>query len=810
MRYTKLSFMFLCALSLATLLFGCGSSSNKEGAALGSPNTVASVGDIKCIQCHSAVVDPLTGEGIVQQYELTSPHKDSPHANKGNGCEACHGGGAQHNGVGPIPYPNPFAGNGKRCTACHNGAFATNAPTKFADSKHATGPIEDGEPCRRCHTHEGAVLGMTYGLTGDGVTMENPAYQGAVPFYTKEFTSISCGTCHEHGAGLRAVKTRDAAGNVVTWNPSATVGSVDEGSEQYRFCTQCHGYITPTGELMGSGTTSSGTVTVGHHETSWYRIIGSTHYDDPTTDDIEGYNVRTTNANACYDCHGHEANTNSNNDPASTSFDAAEVTIYTEWAQSGHAGNILTAKYAAAAANPVDTTLGRTDPVRVAQGLAQVDSVMTATVPAGAFGGHNTPGVCQRCHTTEGFATYTETLTKSTSTVPAGVLKCYGCHSNPGVGTLRTLKGAKEKTNYTTDLGWDPTANFLANATAYTLNYGKKAYPDVAASNLCIECHDSREKDPGAITDASTNYQRTHYLQAAATMYVKMGFISFGTGTEAISSVPIDTTLLSSQDGGSITSTHRILGTPAIIGDHGITAAQTNLTSNGPCVTCHFNGGDHSLTIDQKIITAVCNNCHSSEGGQDITTIANFRQYFLDPQSEAYEDVLLLAITTFNDLSTGITITAEPDLPEFVRAYTTVSVATPTFVEAKAADWTAAATALGAGYNKQKVMGAVSNIVFLKREPAAYAHARTYSRRLLYDTIDYLDNGVMDKTVGATALTKSGTVGSPVFGLFGKDHLKAFEDSTLTNLQAPTTEAMVFLIKWSRSTGLWDTTSERP
>jgi len=139
----------------------------------------------------------------------------------------------------------------------------------------------------------------------------------------------------------------------------------------------------------GSGTVASGTALVGHHETSWYRIIGATHNQNATAlalGNITGYNIRLTlpdgsvNPKPCFDCHGHEAMTNSNNDPASVSYDPAKATVYTDWAQSGHALGLLTAKYAAATANPVDTSLPRTDPTRIAQGLAQVDAVMAASV----------------------------------------------------------------------------------------------------------------------------------------------------------------------------------------------------------------------------------------------------------------------------------------------------------------------------------------------------------------------------------------------------------------------------------------------
>jgi hypothetical protein len=108
---------------------------------------------------------------------------------------------------------------------------------------------------------------------------------------------------------------------------------------------------------------------------------------------------------------------------------------------------------------------------------------------------------------------------------------------------------------------------------------------------------------------------------------------------------------------------------------------------------------------------------------------------------------------------------------------------------------------VGVYADKTKLMGAVSNVVFFKREPGAYAHARTYSRRLMYDTIDYLDDGVLNMSVSATAIATSPTV-------YGKG-ATAFTDGTLTTLAPGTTEAMVYLIKWSRSTGAWST-PERP
>src|SRR5512147_1401690 len=110
-----------CSLLTALLLGGCGSG-NREGATQGGSalfGGVATVGDTACNQCHSANTEALTGETLVSQYQLNSPHNVA-----GLGCESCHGGGAGHNGVGPIPYP--LAGLtpnqiGARCVTCHNG-----------------------------------------------------------------------------------------------------------------------------------------------------------------------------------------------------------------------------------------------------------------------------------------------------------------------------------------------------------------------------------------------------------------------------------------------------------------------------------------------------------------------------------------------------------------------------------------------------------------------------------------------------------------------------------------------------------------
>ncbi|HEY5514026.1 MAG TPA: cytochrome C [Geomonas sp.] len=784
------------------LVAGCGTS-NKEGNI--TVGNVAKVDESLCAQCHGSAREKLTGRLIYEDY------KDSVHARNSVGCQDCHGGGAQHNGVGPIPFPKPGA---EQCRVCHDKELLV---TKYTGSKHALVQIEneEGQACQRCHTHQGAVLAAQFGFTGDGTVM---AAMVNAPGVIPSPEAIKCNTCHvtHKPQELRV----DAA-----WNPAVVAGTpstpgTNAGNDQYRLCTQCHTYLNPAGKVAGSGSTTSGTVTVGHHETSWYRAIATTHYNSPTDPTaVTGYGVRTAGAAPCFDCHNHESRTNSNNDPASASFLPANTTIYTDWAQSGHAGSILTAKFAAAKANPVDSTLARTDPIRVAQGLAQVDAVMNAKADFPV----ETGASCVRCHTSTGLSQFLAnpalggsvtisgtTTTTVASTLPAGtaeLIACWGCHSNPATGVLNKLNGASASTDYKTAKGHVPTA--------YQIAAGKNNwFPDVAGSNICISCHDGRNSDPasvevavaldvatGGVAKAST--AGSHHASAAAVMYLKQGFFNLSTGKAYTDSLKSDL------DGGKVTSTHRKLGTPAINGDgHNPTFfVAGNLDSNGPCVTCHMTGS-HSLKIDQKAITAVCNKCHSSEGGNDITTIAAFDQHFIEPQSEVFQDALTLAAAVFNsrqstvvmarstsgEMSVYSMVTSGTKLGYTPDNYAAYLAGTASLNSATAADWTTVASA--APYtNKTKVLGAVSNILFLSKDKGAYAHARTYSRRLIFDSIDFLDDGSMN---GSSALAAVAT--SPA--VYGKG-ATAYTDGKLTTLAAGTTEAMIYLAAWSRSTGAW-------
>lgn len=705
-RYLSLaSMMTLCFLLL--LISGCGSSSNKETGA----TAVSRVSETSCITCHSTSVERLTGYGIVANY-IASVHNFNA-----VGCQSCHGAGAQHEGKGPIPYPSP---DETQCQSCHGSSTAADGVAqagavneaagasyglvnKYAASKHKLAETEDGRAkCNRCHTHQGAVLSAISHYTGDGTVLA--AMVGA-PGVIPDAEPIKCNTCHEtHNPRMLRVDT--------AWLPSTTVGAaIASTNDQYRLCTQCHGYINPAGKLMGSGTAASGTALVGYHETSWYRIIGTTHYDKPTTgyglskNLIEGYVMRQNGPNPCYDCHGHEAMTNSNSGTA---------TIYSDWAKSAHAGGLLTLKLAAAAANPINTALSRTNPVRVAQGLAQVDAVMAAGPDETSSWPHydwdsTSRQSCQRCHTSTGLVNFIAapttynatrndfrhlagwtgtlnadgTFSSITSSPQNELLYCWGCHSNAAAGTVRNPGAIK--------------FTYTNNATV--------TYPNVSGSNVCVACHTGRETGDSIknSTDADgvLSFLNSHYLAAGGQLFGTTGYEYTGLNYANPSFFA-----------------HDKIGSSA--------AAGTG--SNGPCVGCHMTtGNSHQFTNVTKnsagAITAItstaCATCHT---GNFTLTAAS-----LTAEEEDYKAALAAAKAAM--ASKGI---------HFFEAHPY---------------WYAGANGTGGAFTNwasvyglakwKDVMGAAFNVNLLIHDPGGYAHNRYYVKRLLWDSIDFIMNGAL-------------------------------------------------------------------
>ena len=380
---------------------------------------------------------------------------------------------------------------------------------------------------------------------------------------------------------------------------------------------------------------------------------------------------------------------------------------------------------------------------------------------------------CAKCHSTGGFITGGAPAVAFTAGGSQQVLACSGCHTNVENGEIRA-KGQitvayKSRTIDTATGAFNPAA--------------AAGFPNVGeGNNLCIACHSGRESGETVLALAdtamgNTSFKNPHYLGAAGMMYAKLAFISFTSLDTVVGTTTYGKSVIANEDGGGLTSTHRKLGTPAMAGNTNGNAGL--LVSGGPCVTCHMSTvKDHTWEINANSFNQVCVNCHTEEAGTTLTA-ENFMELFIDEQAVPFNDAVAVAE---KELLDNYNIQYTDAYPYFIDN----SLATP----GPAKDWTRGG-ALSAAEAK-KLMGAALNIKLMKADPAAYAHARSYSRRVLYDTIDWLDNKIIDMSAGNTALAD-----------FPAKYVK---DATAGGT---TTESFKFLAGYNRTSLVWNAL-ERP
>ncbi|RII27335.1 MAG: hypothetical protein CXR31_08810 [Geobacter sp.] len=315
------------------------------------------------------------------------------------------------------------------------------------------------------------------------------------------------------------------------------------------------------------------------------------------------------------------------------------------------------------------------------------------------------------------------------------MLRCNGCHSD--YSWTRITPTIDFKTPYTPSL--QASSGFPA---------------DIGDSKLCVPCHaglsggNAIETTNADLTNTSFGTFNSHYMAAAGLMFVKNGFTAFAdptamSGTLAtkngVTSTPVTygESLTSSDDGGVLTSTHRKFGTMAMATDSH--AGGRNLLTGGPCVTCHLSGKHHTLEMDASAFNNVCVKCHTKEG-TTVLTADNFKSVFIEEQSALFQNAITLARTLLHT-NYGIDYDSA-NYPYFFP------VGVAHIRDNGFTDWTLTGTLTGT--DAKRLLGACFNINLLSRDPAAYAHARTYARRLLYDSIDFLDDKTMNHSVSTT------------------------------------------------------------
>ena len=161
---------------------------------------------------------------------------------------------------------------------------------------------------------------------------------------------------------------------------------------------------------------------------------------------------------------------------------------------------------------------------------------------------------------------------------------------------------------------------------------------------------------------------------------------------------------------------------------------------NGPCVGCHMTTSESHLFMPVKndettgviktVTSSACVTCH----GSSITAASLEEEKALFEASLAVLNAQLGAKGYFWGSGN----------PYF---FTTAggSTAVKNWLSTGDTDNTGNTT----GKNN---MGAAHNYQFMAHDPGGFAHNRYYAKRLIYDSIDWLDNNILDGSV-ATAIS---------------------------------------------------------
>jgi len=336
---------------------------------------------------------------------------------------------------------------------------------------------------------------------------------------------------------------------------------------------------------------------------------------------------------------------------------------------------------------------------------------------------------CQRCHTSTGFVNFQTSgyhqptsLWGNPADTTRQALSCVACHSNS-----------------------DDFAGSVRNAGAYVAPYGTYSsaasfsyvqYPDVTTSNVCIPCHAGQMNESFAQKADATNTNMgavaPHYLAAAAILNGKSGFKFYTSSTKYFQSYGVN---------GSHFA-HDQIG----VNNYKFPLGHTTATGNdGPCVTCHMSSGSH--TLDYKVAlndttNGVCAKCHVPADGHTLT------ETVVEEEKTGYNAALDLFKAVLTSKNIYVNMAA---YPYFFKDST--STAAANWLK----DWTATGVGPTTGATGTQNLGVAFNYNLLFHETGAYTHNRSYAKRLMYDSLEYLDKGTVNGTLNFTNFSSATT-----------------------------------------------------
>ena len=364
--------------------------------------------------------------------------------------------------------------------------------------------------------------------------------------------------------------------------------------------------------------------------------------------------------------------------------------INDQWVNSGHAGELGLIKASANA--------------------SIVQSILDAGVSFGTGGAfviidfkQSFMAACQRCHTSTGAMNYLDNPGSPAANdfshltgEQRELIYCWACHSDNS-GGLREP---------------GPIVSGYSDAPAYT-------FPDVSGSNICLVCHIGRSSGLTirnmSADFSSVAFENSHYLAAGGILF-KDSHLGYEFSGENYANI--------------FYFEHDVIGV----------METESIGEEGPCVGCHMTAAQSHLfsPIEESTLVAgavsavtspICAPCHDPNGGMSAARLSDER--------ENYEAALqaLDAVLRANSLFYA------GNNPYIFDSPTGVAVI----------DWYR-----NGSINEQDArsnMGAAFNLVLLRHEPGAYVHNSWYTKMIIFDAIDWLDDNNLDGTINLNSIS---------------------------------------------------------
>jgi hypothetical protein len=330
---------------------------------------------------------------------------------------------------------------------------------------------------------------------------------------------------------------------------------------------------------------------------------------------------------------------------------------------------------------------------------------------------------CSRCHTTTGFI---NNLTAGTAFNYAGndplqTLNCNACHTSVTPGIL----------NATRRVAGAFTATWSQNSVTASV-----VYPNAGDSNLCIRCHSARRAGANITPLATTT---AHYLPAAAVLFGGTpALVTVTNNTVAApNNVPaIGTTFTGGgyEFAGQVytnNAAHKTIGIPVL----------PALPTTGPCVGCHMSGTAghtwNAVTHNEVTgeITAINSSACSAVGCHDGVLLPAMTPAALNALKATFASSLGALEVQLN--ARGIFF--NPANGSFYKEATFTTTVNNAYYATQAA--------LAPAVSTRDLEGAAFNFwlfTFRAADHAGYVHNTFYSRKLIADSADLLNDGLIN------------------------------------------------------------------